>query len=341
MLGYLRFILAILVSFNHLWVIYGVGRLAVFSFYVISGYLMTAIIRETYGTTAAGIRRYAINRALRIYPSYLLVFFTFAVVFLFFSRSQLQLVDSNISTPGSLISWFQNATLLGLDFSVRDRTVPPSWTLFVEIFYYALIPILLLATPRLLLVWLALAIAYHAYVISGASASDASIAWEARYGNVAAGALGFAIGACARVYLPEFLKSKAAFSISLLIFAACYLFSAYWALTGMRPEIQRVLSTAGYYGVMLTAAPIVDYLARMPKNRISEHFGEYSYPFYLLHIPVGFLALTALDAQRKDVTTLLLGVIASLVASWVLVQMDRRISTSRARIRATSKVQVN
>jgi peptidoglycan/LPS O-acetylase OafA/YrhL len=338
MLGYLRFALAILVSLNHLWIIYGVGRLAVFSFYVISGYLMTAIIRETYGTSAAGIRRYLANRVLRIYPSYLVAFLTFSVAFIFFARPELRAFDSNISTPSTLIGWFQNLTLMGLDFSVEDRTIPPSWTLFVELAYYALIPVLLLIHPRMLLVWLALAIGYHAYVIAGASAADPSIAWEARYGNVAAGALGFAIGACSRIYLPDFLKTKATFVISLILFCACYAFSIYWALTGLKPELQRILSTVVYYGTMLTAAPLVNYLANMPKNKLSENFGEYSYPFYLLHIPVGFLAFVALGENHKSIPSLIVGVLASLAASWVLIKLDRKISSVRTRIRNESGI---
>ncbi|WP_439851166.1 acyltransferase family protein [Pseudomonas syringae] len=336
MLGYLRFTLAILVSLNHLWIIYGVGRLAVFSFYVISGYLMTAIIRDTYGTTAPGIKRYIANRLLRIYPSYLIVFLTFAVVFLFFDRSELMRLDSNISSPSTALDWFRNTTLFGLDFSVRDRTVPPSWTLFVELAYYALIPLLLALHPRTLFLWLIAAVAYHAYVVYGASPSDASVAWEARYGNVAAGALGFAIGACTRLYLPEFLKTKRAFVTSSVIFAACYGLSAYWSLTGMKPEVQRILSTLGYYGVMLSAAPMVDYLARMPKSKISEHFGEYSYPFYLVHIPIGFLAFWLLSAEHKSVSTLIAGVTLSLAASWGLVAIDRKISLARTNIRKAS-----
>jgi len=333
MLGYLRFALAVLVSFNHLWVVYGVGRLAVFSFYVISGYLMTAIIRETYGTTAKGLARYATNRLLRIYPTYLIVFFTAAAFFSLFDRPELLKFDSNISTPGTMIDWIKNSTLMGLDFYSKNRTVPPSWTLFVELFYYALIPLLLLISPRTFIVWLLVAAGYHIYLVAGANPSDPSIAWEARYGTIAAGGLGFAIGACARLYLPDALKSKAVFLACLGVFCSGYLLSAYWAYTGMRPEIQRVLSTIGYYGVMFSAAPLIDYLARLPKNHLSEIFGEYSYPFYLVHIPVGFLVFHLLSADHKNAYTLILGVTASLLCSWGLIKIDRRISAIRSSIR--------
>ncbi|MFG0828756.1 acyltransferase family protein [Pseudomonas sp. CJQ_7] len=333
MLGFLRLALAILVSLNHLWMIYGVGRLAVFSFYVISGYLMTAILTETYGVTAQGIKRYAVNRLLRIYPSYLVSFVLFAAVFSLFDRQTLLHFDSNISTPSTIVDWLKNATLMGLDFSAVDRTIPPSWTLFVELFYYALIPILLIASRRLVLLWLLIAAAYHVWIIAGASPTDPSIAWEARYGNIAAGGLGFAIGACARLYLPAALKTRSAFLVCLALFCSCYAFSAYWALTGTRPELQRILSTVGYYGVMISAAPVVDYLARMRRNGLSEKFGEFSYPFYLVHIPVGFLIFHALDAEHKTATTMAAGVLASLLCSWCLVLIDRKISSARASIR--------
>lgn len=74
-LGYFRFILAVVVCCNHLSSIGGLGRYAVFSFYILSGFLMTTILNERYGLTPGGIAKYAMNRILRIYPTYLIVFF--------------------------------------------------------------------------------------------------------------------------------------------------------------------------------------------------------------------------------------------------------------------------
>ncbi len=50
MLGTLRFVLALLVVLNHLWlpVANKIGAHAVLGFYVISGFLMTRILCETY-----------------------------------------------------------------------------------------------------------------------------------------------------------------------------------------------------------------------------------------------------------------------------------------------------
>jgi peptidoglycan/LPS O-acetylase OafA/YrhL len=44
---------------------------AVFAFYTLSGYLMTRVLNERYGFTAAGTAAFALNRVLRLWPVYL------------------------------------------------------------------------------------------------------------------------------------------------------------------------------------------------------------------------------------------------------------------------------
>ena len=71
MFGTYRILLALTVVFVHFTQIADLsGLYAVFGFFVLSGYLMTLIMNETYGYTAAGIGAYALNRFLRIYPIY-------------------------------------------------------------------------------------------------------------------------------------------------------------------------------------------------------------------------------------------------------------------------------
>jgi len=81
MLGIFRYILALMVTLSHLWTGLagwsGVG--AVFGFYVISGYLMTSVLNQSYGFTPQGLGRYALNRFLRIFPTYWFVLL-FAVI---------------------------------------------------------------------------------------------------------------------------------------------------------------------------------------------------------------------------------------------------------------------
>ena len=73
MFGTYRYCLAHLVVLTHLASWPGVGSYAVFGFYMLSGFLMSLILNERYGFSLQGLRGYAANRALRIYPPYLFV----------------------------------------------------------------------------------------------------------------------------------------------------------------------------------------------------------------------------------------------------------------------------
>ncbi len=87
MQGFFRYALAHMVVIGHLWrglwehPIAHPGVFAVFSFYLLSGYLMALTLNRTYSFTLKGTSRFFGNRALRIYPPYLFVIFLTAVLF--------------------------------------------------------------------------------------------------------------------------------------------------------------------------------------------------------------------------------------------------------------------
>ena len=72
MLDFYRFILAVLVVQAHLLAdgLPGLAWQAVFSFYVLSGFLMTLVLNEVYGFGVHGFVRFFTNRILRLYPAY-------------------------------------------------------------------------------------------------------------------------------------------------------------------------------------------------------------------------------------------------------------------------------
>ncbi len=75
MFGIYRYCLAFCVAISHLWggMIGGPAAYAVWGFYCLSGYLMTLILNEKYGFSPRGLAKFAVNRALRIYPAYYVV----------------------------------------------------------------------------------------------------------------------------------------------------------------------------------------------------------------------------------------------------------------------------
>ena len=86
MFGLYRTLLALMVVGLHLGGIPKIGAYAVFGFYCLSGYLMTFIVLENYGSTVSGILRYAGNRFLRIYPMYFVsIIFTVVIICLLYT----------------------------------------------------------------------------------------------------------------------------------------------------------------------------------------------------------------------------------------------------------------
>ena len=146
MLGTFRLVLALLVALSHANVrIAGLnpGVMAVVCFYLISGYVMTGLLRGHY----AELRRvpyFYLDRALRIFPQYLCIAGVTLAWFLVTAHTTAFL--RQVPTWSDLLS---NLTVVPLNYymfngSDRFTLVPPAWSLGAEIQFYLLMPFLLL-----------------------------------------------------------------------------------------------------------------------------------------------------------------------------------------------------
>lgn len=333
-MGYFRFVLSVLVCANHLWVIGGVGRYAVFSFYILSGYLMTTIICERYGTSFAGVRKYAANRLLRIYPTYL-VALTFAILALTIIGSDgAKAVDPNLSIPTTVKSWLMNTTLIGLDFNIQDRTIPPSWTLFVELLFYAAIPLLVRFGAKSIIIWVFMSIAYHAYFLL--TATDAGLDWNSRYGEILAGSLGFSLGCAARFFPCNVLRFNGATVTSVLGLTTCYSITVYFMLVGYNNSDWRYISTFGFYLTMAFSVLFIVNSINITQSKLGKFLGDLSYPLYLSHIPIGFVVISVFDMQPRTPLTFVVCLLFSIIGSIALYTFDKRVNKVRDRIRPSS-----
>lgn len=188
MLGTLRFVLALLVVMNHLWLPTAnkVGAHAVLGFYVISGFLMTRILCETY-VGPGGRMRYFANRFMRLFPAYWLVAaLTLAGLVIF--PGYFGNIHGAIKLPQSGYEWVQNITLFDLIYAPL-RLVPPAWSLSVEWVFYILIGVGVSRSAGGAIVWWLASAGYTVYlVIMGASFGD-------RYTPPVAASLFFSTGA--------------------------------------------------------------------------------------------------------------------------------------------------
>jgi peptidoglycan/LPS O-acetylase OafA/YrhL len=273
MLGTLRFVLAILVVMNHLWLPTAnkIGAHAVVGFYVISGFLMTRIVSEIY--VGRGIQiRYLANRFLRIFPVYWLVG-GLTVAGLFAFPAAFRNVHTAIRIPASNYEWFQNLTLIDLIYADL-RLVPPAWSLSVEVVFYLLIGTGLSRSRQMTILWWAASVAYTAYLV----ASDAS--FGDRYTPPAAASLFFSTGAV--IY--HLSKIQAPPLRPALWWFLLLLFAAWPILVGALGGDARML---GFYGAFALFVPLFAWTVMSsghgPNKGIDGLLGDLAYPVFLSH----------------------------------------------------------
>ena len=153
MLDLYRFALAVFVVQAHIPWPPASGPLsqhAVFSFYVLSGFLMTLILNETYGFGPSNFVRFWSNRFLRLYPAYIIVVAITALYMLLVSPlSELQ----TVAFPQGFSGWVANLAMFGMagpEISPRsaDNFIPNAWSLSVELFCYLLLSLYFARAPH-------------------------------------------------------------------------------------------------------------------------------------------------------------------------------------------------
>lgn len=146
-LGTFRFVLALLVTLSHFpgsYMRLNFGVAAVLGFYFISGWLMAMSYRRFQTKTETPTKAFFIDRFIKLWPSYILVF-TVSIVFFqvtgIFDFDWRRAILEIFILPNALtkmIPWHYHALTI----------VPPSWSLGVEAWFYLTVPILALLTYK-------------------------------------------------------------------------------------------------------------------------------------------------------------------------------------------------
>jgi peptidoglycan/LPS O-acetylase OafA/YrhL len=158
-MGAVRFFLALIVLMAHAGLsVHTIGSLAaVQAFFILSGMYMAAVYTAKYSRVPRSARDFYLNRVLRLYPTYLILFaLTFCCfrlmgtadpvvkdqLFDLFQRSQ------EVSGFERSLLWGSVITLVGQDFlSVHEPfhymlPVRQSWSIATELLFYASVPLL-------------------------------------------------------------------------------------------------------------------------------------------------------------------------------------------------------
>lgn len=289
MFGIYRYILANIVAVAHLSnLIEGtvLAPNAVYAFYILSGFLMTSILNRIYGFDLKGIKTYLLNRILRIYPTYWIVFLT-GFAFLIISPSVSGTINKAITFPNSLGSWFYNILLFDFKSLITGnlpdvRVIPPAWALGIEIFFYFAIPFWGKNKNRAFLWFIASGILTLFLLVTRQSI-------DTRYYSVFAASLPFSIGSLMYYYLAKIkISHKTAIKIScvgmLLLLINAVLVKA---TNGFNLLIYSYLgiSTFTIVGLSKIKSKKID----KKITKLDKFLGSLSYPIYLIHWVSGII----------------------------------------------------
>jgi peptidoglycan/LPS O-acetylase OafA/YrhL len=284
MFGFFRLFLAVNVVIYHLLDVPAIGPFAVYSFFILSGFLMTMIMQQTYGYSLSGFKSYAFNRFLRLYPVYwaLLVIVMF-VIWLVGADSSLAF-HPTMRIPNDFSSWMANLFMVYPRFEpvlYPVRLAPATWALTIELAFYLAIGLGLSKSKLLTTVWFLLSLAWVLW-------TNVSIGkWGVGYGDIFIASLPFSIGAMIyhyKSFVNIFINKVgvipilAIFSINILtVVASHYVWSEkFWFFNAVGTWVNLIFS-----GLMIIL--LLEHGRIFFSKQTDRFLGDLSYPVYIFH----------------------------------------------------------
>ena len=319
-LNYMRFLLAMAVLGFHANIpaIPLAGPLAVWCFFLLSGFLVSEILYDTYRHRPGD---FLINRFLRIYPIYWVTFLLGIALILFLPEGTRQGV-ANLYWPESYRQWFWNLTLFGVGTEGFMWTVQPAWSLAVEMKWY-LVLFLGSFLPRNLL------LAFYALLLT--TPAILHFQFGEMYLENGAGYC-FALGAFAYHLKPRIYPCVQFISLALL---PVFLFVTPLYLDVHIFQYNKTLVWLHFMIVPLLLFLALPWLSKKSDaNRLSEFTGQLSYPLFLSHTYFVYILTVHFDIALYSWALVTWVTVASLVLSILMVFcVERPVARVRVSIR--------
>jgi peptidoglycan/LPS O-acetylase OafA/YrhL len=312
-MGILRFLLALVVVLFHnvgsFWWLMD-SHTAVKIFFIISGFYMALILNQKYGSASGGLRAFAINRFLRLYPLYAAVL----ILTIGWYLLRLAMIGGRTPIPGifeiqpylstwqTIAIWLSNVSLIGLDFicswdlspteglnylpfphPATDTTtvnlgsavwVIQAWSISMEILFYVSAPFLARLKTVTLAGIIIASFALDVWLSSGLG--------RVTYFFAPAQLYLFATGMMLyRTYSSLNLAETVVTHRSWMTMVAAVLFFLAWGLPLFNPSVPQSAQ-------LLCFALLIPTLFAISKDaRWDRALGNLSYPIYLSHMLVG------------------------------------------------------
>lgn len=312
------------------------GGFAVILFYVISGFYMAMIIKESYSKLGKGWEwKFLLNRALRLYPAYWLVLIftiiamaTMGTPTIYTSQLGLSAIERALAlfcdtfivgldalVSGGLVHWHDKP---GLDVMLNWQVLPVfvGWTIAVELTFYAFAAFFIMRTRRSAYFALALGAYIRLYFVfingKALMMNHFGIGYEVDpwgYHFFGIALIFFMFGYLAyEIYVdlgeklksdPSFLKfiRIAAVALGAILLVECFMFNGYQGILDY--EDIGIWVTIPFFVLFV---PMIFLLTR--NSKIDNIIGQFSYPIYLCHYIVTEFANKVLHLPVGPWTTL-------------------------------------
>jgi peptidoglycan/LPS O-acetylase OafA/YrhL len=139
--GLVRFILASLVVLFHITKLVFIGPLAVFCFFILSGYWVALMYEKKYSKKKQPLLVFYISRAWRLAPVFYLISVLSLVLLYVYKPTTIEQLD--VFNLDTVLFWFSNVFLLGYN-QLQFLPLGPAWSLDIELQFYLILPFLLL-----------------------------------------------------------------------------------------------------------------------------------------------------------------------------------------------------
>lgn len=320
------------------------GYVGVDIFFVISGYLITTIIRENLRNDDFSAAIFYERRARRILPALFLVMF---VSLVFGSRALMPDDLKNFGQSLVATTLFSNNILLAItsgywDLASEFKPLLHTWSLGVEEQYYVVTPILLLLLWRTKSpsknTWLTLATLFIASISSMIILSKIAPRWE--FYSLPTRAWEILLGALAALYLQHVKRNRPPqlFADTAGMLGLSFIIMAIFTFSESTPSLLMTLPTMGALLIILFVSnPGITY--SILASRTMVFIGLMSYSIYLWHQPV--FAFTRAISRREPQWYVFAALVPLILllsyGSWRLVEKPFR---DRGRVKTRTMVSI-
>ncbi len=345
-MGLLRTFLAIIVVISHTESFFNLeflgGKIAVQSFYIISGFYMSLILNEKYIDANNSYKLFITNRLMRLYPIYWVVLILVIISSIFFGIltkgdsygalnvfidnyetlnliSLLMVIFSNIFilfqdtlllfeinlTSGMFYfepSFEQNA-LNGFDFAL----IYPAWTIALELLFYSIAPFIVKRKTLIVLLVLTLLIGLNYYLKTHLGLNHTP--WN--YMFFPTELPFFLIGTLSyKIYKSEIIKKlNKKFHFAVYILPILYILFYDRLIFEFKDKF--------FFFLLFLSIPFIFELSK--KSKIDRYIGDLSYPIYLIHaLIITFVYKLNHVIISKGITVIIISIITSMILKFLI-----------------------